>query len=75
MKAIQIVIDDGLLREADRLVRRTKSNRSALVRQALREHLTRHRLHEMEVAEWRAYEAHPPIEFDVWDRFVTWPKE
>jgi hypothetical protein len=41
MKAVQIVLDKKLLHAADQAARRTKQDRSALVRDALREHLRR----------------------------------
>src|SRR5213595_3079127 len=41
MEIVQIVLDKKLLRAADEAARRTKRNRSALVRDALREHLRR----------------------------------
>ena len=41
MKRIQIVLDKNLLEATDRAARRMKRNRSALVREALREHLKR----------------------------------
>ena len=41
METIQIVLDKDLLQATDRAVRRMKCNRSALVREALREHLKR----------------------------------
>lgn len=44
METIQVVLDRKLLQAADRVVRRTKRNRSALIRDALREHL----------ADWRS---------------------
>jgi metal-responsive CopG/Arc/MetJ family transcriptional regulator len=41
METIQIVLDKKLLRATDQAARRTKRNRSALVRDAHREHLRR----------------------------------
>ena len=41
MTTIQVVLEDSLLQAADRAVRRLKVNRSALIRDALREHLRR----------------------------------
>ena len=41
METVQIVLDKSLLLAADRAARRTQQNRSALIRQALREHLRR----------------------------------
>jgi metal-responsive CopG/Arc/MetJ family transcriptional regulator len=39
METIQVVLDKKLLQAANRAARQTKQNRSALVREALREHL------------------------------------
>jgi len=39
MAAIQVVLDSELLKAVDKLVSRTKQNRSALIRRALREYL------------------------------------
>jgi metal-responsive CopG/Arc/MetJ family transcriptional regulator len=41
MQTIKIVLDADLLHEADRAVRKLKTNRSALFREALRAHLKR----------------------------------
>jgi metal-responsive CopG/Arc/MetJ family transcriptional regulator len=41
METVQIVLDKRLLQATDRAARRLKRNRSALVREALREHLRR----------------------------------
>ena len=41
METVQIVLDKKLLQATDRAARRTKRNRSELVREALREHLRR----------------------------------
>jgi len=41
MQIVQIVLDKKLLHAADQAAKRTKKNRSALVRDALREHLGR----------------------------------
>ena len=39
METIQVVLDRKLLQAADRAARKTKQNRSALIREALRSHL------------------------------------
>ncbi len=77
MSTIQVVIEDRLLRSTDRAARRLKLNRSALIRDALREHLRRLRLGELERRERAAYERTPddPAEFAVWDRVLVWPEE
>jgi hypothetical protein len=61
-----VILEDELLREADREARRNRINRSQLVRTALREHLRRRRIRELEERHRRAYEESPeyPGEFD-----------
>lgn len=44
MQTIQVVLDTKLLQAADRAAKRQKMNRSALIRDALREHLKRCKL-------------------------------
>ena len=77
METIQIVIDTKLRQAADRLAKRKKVNRSALFRDALREHLKRLRTEGLEERERRGYEAYPDSEEDwvVWEREAAWPKE
>jgi metal-responsive CopG/Arc/MetJ family transcriptional regulator len=77
METIQIVIDSKLRQAADRAAKRHKVNRSALFRDALREHLKRLRAETLEERERRGYAAHPDAEDDwaVWEREAVWPKE
>ena len=77
METIQVVMEEGLLKAADRAARRLKVNRSALIRDAVREHLRRLHYRELERQEIAAYERTPedPEEFAVWDRVAAWPKE
>lgn len=77
METIQVVMDVGLLRAADTAARKLKVNRSALVREALREHLKRLHTRELELRERQAYERIPddPQEFAVWDKVAAWPGE
>jgi Arc/MetJ-type ribon-helix-helix transcriptional regulator len=75
MKTIQIVIEEDLLRSADRTAREFKVNRSSLIRDALREHLRRLRIANLERSEREAYEQTPddPAEFAAWDDVAVWP--
>jgi metal-responsive CopG/Arc/MetJ family transcriptional regulator len=77
METIQIVIDSKLRQAADRAAKRTKVNRSALIRAALRQHLKQLRIKELEERERRGYEAHPDSadEWHVWEREAVWPEE
>lgn len=77
METIQIVLEESLLRAADRAVRKLKTNRSALFREALRAHLARIRLLEKEKRDREGY-AHYPDSLDepaVWDRVADWPED
>ena len=77
METIQVVMESGLRKAADRAARRLKKNRSALIRDAVREHLQRLRTRELEEQEREAYERVPddPEEFAVWDKVAAWPRE
>jgi metal-responsive CopG/Arc/MetJ family transcriptional regulator len=77
MGTVQIVLGKELLKAADRVARRRHLNRSALVREALREHLKRLAVHEREQRDRAGYEAIPieAGEFDVWDKATAWPEE
>jgi metal-responsive CopG/Arc/MetJ family transcriptional regulator len=72
---IQVVLEEQLLKGADRAARRLKLNRSALIRDALREHLKRLRTLEKERLDRQGYEKFPDQEFAVWDRVASWPEE
>jgi metal-responsive CopG/Arc/MetJ family transcriptional regulator len=50
METIQVVLDSKLLQATDRAARRTKLNRSALIREAIRSHLKRLEIRELELA-------------------------
>ena len=69
------VIEEDLLRSADRVARRLKVNRSALIRDALRGHLQRLRTEDLERLEREAYERTPddPAKFAAWDGVAAWP--
>ena len=77
METIQVVMEGGLLKAADRAARRLKVNRSALIRDAVREHLKRLHTRQLELQEREAYERIPddPGEFAAWDRVTAWPRE
>ncbi len=59
METIQVVLDTRLLKAADSAARRQKMNRSALIREALKEHLKRLHVMELEERDRRGYEAQP----------------
>jgi metal-responsive CopG/Arc/MetJ family transcriptional regulator len=77
METVQIVIDKKLLQAADQAARRTKRNRSALMRDALREHLQRLDLRAKEEREREGYMRKPQIldEVRFWEAKAAWPEE
>jgi metal-responsive CopG/Arc/MetJ family transcriptional regulator len=77
METIQVVIDKELLQATDRAAQRTKQNRSALVRQALQEHLRRLQQHALEERDRQGYERHPQAldESLLWEKEAAWPGE
>lgn len=77
METIQIVIDTKLLEATDRAARRTKLNRSALVRAALRGHLRNLKTRELEERDRRGYEVllHEGKESADWESEAEWPLE
>ncbi len=77
MHVVQVVLDEALLRAADRAAQRVRTNRSALIRDALREHLKRLQIQELERRDRRGYRSHPDANGDlaVWERVAQWPEE
>ena len=77
METIQVVLDARLLKAADQAAKRQKKNRSALIREALQEHLRRLRLADMEERDRRGYEAHPQRseEYLPWENVAVWPED
>jgi metal-responsive CopG/Arc/MetJ family transcriptional regulator len=76
METIQVVLDKELLRATDRAAKRTRQNRSALVRQALREYLKKTHYRELERRDREGYERHPDTgELAVWEEVAAWPEE
>jgi metal-responsive CopG/Arc/MetJ family transcriptional regulator len=77
VETIQVVLDKKLLEAADRAALQTKRNRSALVRDALREHLRRLTLQSMEERDRAGYSERPSAHdaSDLWESEAVWPKE
>ena len=77
METIQVVLDSKLLRATERAARRTKLNRSALIREALREHLKEIEIQELELRDRKGYEAgHGDAgELSGWESEAVWPAE
>jgi metal-responsive CopG/Arc/MetJ family transcriptional regulator len=77
MATVQIVLDKKLLRAADQAARRTKQNRSALVRDALRAHLLKLEVRALEEQEREGYKKKPQTneESQLWVAEAVWPDE
>lgn len=80
MATVQIVLDKELLKATDQAARRSKQNRSELVRQALREHLHRLAEKELEDRDREAYTRQPQTreeqeEIELWEAEAAWPTE
>jgi metal-responsive CopG/Arc/MetJ family transcriptional regulator len=77
MLTVQIVIDKKLLQDADQAARRTKRNRSALIRDALREHLRRLEVRAQEERDRSGYSRQPQAlnESLAWEAEAEWPAE
>ena len=77
METIQVVLDKTLLRAADEAARRTKKNRSALMRDALREHLRKLEVQALEKRDREAYLKRPQSLHDsrLWEAEAVWPAE
>ena len=77
MATIQVVLETELLKAADRVVRRLKTNRSALFRDALRAHLKRLEIKERETRDREGYLRYPDSldEPSTWDKVADWPEE
>lgn len=77
METIQIVLDKKLLQAADKAARRTKQNRSALVREALRAHLHRLEILRKEQQEREGFARYPQDLDEVagWEAVAAWPEE
>jgi metal-responsive CopG/Arc/MetJ family transcriptional regulator len=55
VETIQVVLDAKLLKAADAAAKRERVNRSALIREALQEHLKRLRIRDLEERDRRGY--------------------
>lgn len=77
VRTIQIVLDEDLLRAADRAARMRRTSRSALFRAALRQHLRALRVKEREELDRAGYRRRSDSGDDlaIWEREAAWPEE
>ena len=76
METIQVVLGTSLLRATDGAAKRAKMNRSALVRDALREYLKWLETRERQSRDRKGYQQHPAASDEVadWERVAVWPE-
>ena len=74
MKAIQMTLDEDLVKAVDRVSKQLQTSRSAFTRKALREALARHTVEQQEQKHRKGYERHPvgADEFSVWETEQAW---
>ena len=77
LETIQVVLEEELLKAADKAARMLKTNRSALFRDAMRAHLKRIDAAEREKRDREGYERYPDLldQPAVWDQVADWPEE
>lgn len=77
VETIQVVLDEALLRAADKMAARLKVNRSALFREALKAYLREAREREREAADRGGYSRKPESasELAAWDGVAAWPED
>lgn len=77
METIHVVFDAKLLRAVDRAAKRTRRTRSALIRDALREHLLKLEMRVLEDRDRDGYSKHPQVQDEarLWEREAAWPPE
>jgi metal-responsive CopG/Arc/MetJ family transcriptional regulator len=75
-RKIQVVIDSELLKAADRVAKTSKLSRSALIRNALGEHIKNLRHLDLLERERQGYLAQPQREdeFLPWEKIIEWPE-
>ena len=77
IQVVQVVLDKELLRAANRVAKKARVNRSALIRQALRDYLKRLQKKELELRDRSGYLARPDSEAEalLWEREAAWPED
>ena len=73
MKAIQVTFDEVLLERLDRYPAVQEQGRSAVLREAVADYLTRKEAEEIERRYREGYGAAPPAEFEGWANEGVWP--
>ena len=74
MKTVQMTLDDELVSQVDRTVRKMRTTRSAFTREALRQALNRIAVEDLERKHREGYRRKPVKrgEFSVWEAEQVW---
>ena len=74
MKTVRMTLDDDLVREVDRVVRRLGISRSKFIRTALRQAIQKVDVEEMERRQREGYRRYPvhPGDFSDWEDERVW---
>ena len=76
METIQVVLDSELLKATEMAAKRTKLNRSALIREALRAHLKNLEVRDRELRDRKGYQVTPDnSDASGWEAEAIWPSE
>jgi metal-responsive CopG/Arc/MetJ family transcriptional regulator len=74
VQTIQMTLDEGLVREVDRVVKELRMTRSSFARMAFREAIAHHRTLQLEKRHREGYAKRPPTqeEFGGWVAEQSW---
>ena len=74
MTTIQMTLEEDLLDELDRTVKKMRTTRSALIRESIKQHLKSLHIRQLEAKHRAGYSAHPVKrgEFDGWETEQRW---
>ncbi|ODS32725.1 MAG: hypothetical protein SCARUB_02165 [Candidatus Scalindua rubra] len=74
MKTIQMTLDDELVDEVDRVVKKLRTSRSAFTRHALRAAIAKENIKRLETKHKKGYEKKPvsKTEFSLWESEQEW---
>jgi metal-responsive CopG/Arc/MetJ family transcriptional regulator len=74
MKTIQMTLDDELVENVDKIVKKLHTNRSAFTREALQAALNKYNALQLEQQHYQGYRKHPveDVEFSIWEEEQEW---
>ncbi len=74
MKTVQMTLDEDLITDVDRVVKKLGTTRSAFARQALRSAVGRVRVEQLERKQREGYRRKPvrQDEFGIWEKEQVW---